>query len=154
MGFFREWYRKGVKLVSDFLYDFGSIVSRLDFEKKRFNFNSNICCLKYNSIISAISKYVKDMNFSKDNYTKTVGPFIPFHCVEILLYKKCTKPIYKLVNTKKETNSICRWNVTTVQMGYSELPIHDVFKICFKVTTDSNVQWFQYRILYGLLPVK
>ena len=101
-----------------FLYDDGSIVSRLDFEK-RFNFNTNICCLKNNSIISAISKYVKDMNFSKDNNTKTVGPFIPFQCVEILLYKKCTKPIYKLVNTKKEgiTNSICRWNLTTVQMG-------------------------------------
>ena len=75
--------------------------------------------MKYNSIISAISKYVNDMNFSKENYTKTVGPFIPFHCVEILLYKKCTKPIYKLVNTKKEgiTNSIRRWNLTTVQKG-------------------------------------
>ena len=24
----------------------------------------------------------------------------------------------------------------------------------FKVTTDSNVQWLQYRILYRLLPVK
>ena len=155
--FYREWYRKGVKLVSDFLYDDGSIVSKSDFEK-RFNFNTNICCLKYNSIISAISKYVKNMNFSKDNYTKTVGPFIPFHCVEILLYKKCTKPIYKLVNTRKEStcipSSICRWNLTTVQMGYLELPIHDVFKICFKVTTDSNVQWLQYRILYRLLPVK
>ena len=104
--------------------------------------------MKYNSIICAISKYVKDMNFSKDNYIKTVGPFIPFHCVEILLYKKCTKPIYKLVNTKKERipSSICRWNLTTVQMGYLELPLHDVFKICFKVTTDSNVQWLQYRI--------
>ena len=34
MVFFREWHRKGVKLVSDFLYDDGSIVSRLDFEKK------------------------------------------------------------------------------------------------------------------------
>ena len=75
-----------------FLYDDGSIVSRLDFEK-RFNFNKNICCLKYNSIISAISKYVKDMNFSKDNHIKTVGPFnIPFHCVEILL---CKKLMYK-----------------------------------------------------------
>ena len=51
-------------------------------------------------------------------------------------------------------SSICRWNLTTVQMGYLELPIHDVFKICFKVTTDSNVQWLQYRILYRLLPVK
>ena len=30
------------------------------------------------------------MNFSKNNYIKTVGPFIPSHCVKILLYKKCT----------------------------------------------------------------
>ena len=37
------------------------------------------------------------MNFSKDNYIKIVGPFIAFHNVEILLYKKYTKPKYKLV---------------------------------------------------------
>ena len=83
------------------------------------------------------------MNFSKDNHIKTVGPFIiPFHCVEILLYKKCTKPIYKLVNTKKESipSSICRWNLSIVHIGYLELPIFDVFKICFKVTTDDSVQ--------------
>ena len=47
--------------------------------------------------------YVKDMNFFKDNYIKTVGQFIHFRCVEIPLYKKCTKPIYKLNNTKKES---------------------------------------------------
>ena len=62
--------------------------------------------MKYNSTVCAISNNVKDMNFSKDNYIKTVGPFIPFHYVEILLYKKCTKPIYKLVNTKKEITGI------------------------------------------------
>ena len=63
--------------------------------------------------------------------------------------------MYKLVNTKKESipSSICRWNLTTVQMGYLELP-YAVFKICCKVTTDSNVQWLQYRILHRLLPVK
>ena len=50
------------------------------------------------------------MNFSKDIYIKTVGSFIPFHCVEILLYKKCTKSIYELFNTKEESipSSICR----------------------------------------------
>ena len=63
--FYRDWYRKGVKLVIDFLNDDGSIVSKPDFAK-RFNFNTNMCCMKYNSIICAISKYmyVKDMNFS------------------------------------------------------------------------------------------
>ena len=55
------------------MYDDGSIVSKSDF-KNRFNYNTNIWCLKYNySIISAISKYVKDMNFSKDNYNMSYG---------------------------------------------------------------------------------
>ena len=62
-------------------------------------------------------QYVKEMNFSKDNFIKTVGPFIPFHCVEILLHKKRKNPIFKLVNTKKESilSLICRWNLKTVQ---------------------------------------
>ena len=38
----------------------------------------------YSNIISAISKYVKEMNFPKDNYIKTVGPYINCYCVEIL----------------------------------------------------------------------
>ena len=36
----------------------------------------------------AVAKYVKEMNFSSDNY-----PFMQFHCVEILLYRICTKYI-------------------------------------------------------------
>ena len=40
--------------------------------------------MKYNSIISAILKYVKDINFPKDNHIKTVGPYINFYCAEIL----------------------------------------------------------------------
>ena len=57
--FYGDWCRKGVKLVTDFLDDDRSIVSKSDFEK-RFNFNTNIRCMKYNSIICAISKYVKE----------------------------------------------------------------------------------------------
>ena len=33
LNFYREWYRKGAKLVNDFLYDDGSIVTKSDFEK-------------------------------------------------------------------------------------------------------------------------
>ena len=38
--------------------------------------------------------------------------------------------------------------------NYLELSINDVLKLFFKVTTDSNVQWLQYRILHWTLPVK
>ena len=29
----------------------------------------------------------------------------------------------------------------------------DVFKICFKTSNDSSVQWLQYRIIHRILPV-
>ena len=56
------------------------------------------------------------MNFSKDNNTKTVGPFIPFHCVEILLYKKCTKSIYELFNKGR------KYTEFNMQMKFDHCP--------------------------------
>ena len=116
--------------------------------------------MKYNSTcnIRAISKNVKDINFSTaiTCIFKTVCLLIhvPYHCVEIFLHKKCTK--HKLINSKKESmqSFICGWNLEiNVLRGYL-LSIHDVFKMCFNGTTDSNVQGLQYRILQRFLPVK
>lgn len=153
--FYKEWYKKGVKTVKDFLHDDGSFLSKSEFEK-RFHLNK-VCFMQYNSIISAVRKFVKDSNFSKENYVNFVGPFLPFYCVELLLYKKCTKPIYNLINTNVQCiipNSIIRWNSKIVMRGHSELILQDIFKVCFKVTTDTTVQWLQYRTLHRILPVK
>ena len=32
--FYKEWYKKGVKIVKDLLHDDGSFLSKSDFEKK------------------------------------------------------------------------------------------------------------------------
>ena len=117
--------------------------------------------MKYNSTcnIRAISKNVKDINFSKaiTCIFKTVGPLIhaPYNCVEIFLHKKCTK--HKQVNSKKESMQclICRYNLKiNVLRGYLELSILDVFKMCFNLITDSNVQGLQYRILQRFFQIK
>ena len=106
--------------------------------------------------IKAVSKNVKDINFSKaiTCICKTVCPLIhvPYHCVEIFFHKKCTKQ--KLVNSKKESiqSFICGWNLKiNVLRGYLEVSIHDVFKC---VTTDSFVQGLQYRILQRFFQIK
>lgn len=113
--------------------------------------------MHYNSIISAVGKFVNDSNFSMENYANIVSPFVPFYCVELLLHKKCTKPIYILISTNAICvilNSIIRWNSKIAMRGYSELILQDVFKVCFKVTTDTTVQWLQYRTLHRILPEK
>ena len=37
--------------------------------------------------------------------------------------------------------------------GLGDISMQNVFKICFKTTSDSSVQWLQYRILHRILPV-
>lgn len=37
---------------------------------------------------------------------------------------------------------------------YSKLILKDVFKVCSKVTTDTSVQWLQYRTLHRIHPEK
>ena len=38
--------------------------------------------------------------------------------------------------------------------GDAEITFQDVFKLCIKLTTDSTIQWFQYKIFRRLLQVK
>lgn len=130
--------------MRDFVYENGSFLSKSDFEKK---FNFEICFMQYNSMIIAVAKFAKGLRFCKETYSNIIGPFVPYHCVEILLYKKCTKHIYKLIYTNTVgilPTSIRRWNSTIVQRGYREIILQNLFKICFEVTKDSSIQWLQY----------
>lgn len=43
--FYKEWYKKSVKIVKDLLHNDGSFLSKSDFEK-RFNLNK-VCFMQY-----------------------------------------------------------------------------------------------------------
>ena len=60
--------------------------------KNKFNI-TNVCTVQYNSIISAIAKFLKKI--SREEYCCVYGPGIPLYYEPLLLYKKCTKIIYK-----------------------------------------------------------
>ena len=58
-----------------------------------------------------------------------------------------------LMNDKEVVpTSIEKWNIALTQYGV-DISKEDVFKVCFKTTTDSSVQWLQFRILHRILPV-
>lgn len=123
------------------------------FENK-FNV-SHVCTMQYNSIISAIAKFLRLFSFTKEMYCYTIGPIILLYYEQLFFYKKCTNIIYKNINTKDKTPaSVVRWNSEISLNGYLEKNTKDVFKICFNVTKDSAAQWFKYRILHRILPVK
>ena len=90
--FIKTWYEKGVKVVNDFLDENGLFLSRELF-KNKFNI-TNVCTMQYNSIISAIAKFLKNSCFSREEYCCVYGPGIPLYYEPLLFYKKCTKIIY------------------------------------------------------------
>ena len=58
-----------------------------------------------------------------------------------------------LMNDKEVVpTSIEKWNIELTQYGV-DISKEDVFKVCFKTTTDSSVQWLQFRILHRIFPV-
>ena len=58
---------------------------------------------------------------------------------------------FKNINTNNITpTSIVKWNSFLLLKGNEEITSQNVFKLCFRLTTDSTIQWFLHRIL----PVK
>jgi hypothetical protein len=149
--FIKQWYERGVKIIDDFLDEKGCFLSKENFAKK-YNIES-ICCMKYNSVISAISTFMKGLNFSKEHCVKMYRPFSPLYFGIILQAKKTSQYIYRFINISNNVpKSFEKWKSLHL---YKELhfTVQDVFKNCFMVSKDSKVQWLQYRILHRILPV-
>jgi hypothetical protein len=90
------------------------------------------------------------MSVDKTNTIKRCLPYLPFYYVNVLLNEKFTKPIYNCLNNNDIIpNSLSKWKA----FGVTDICLQDIFKVCFKTTVDTSVQWLQYRILHRLLPV-
>ena len=47
-----------------------------------------------------------------------------------------------------------KWEAELSPYGVDDISVQEVFKICFKTTNDSSVQWLQCRILHRIFPVR
>lgn len=151
--FIKDWYVKGVKIIGDFLNENGNILSRIDFTE-RFHF-SYIPPMLYNSLICAISKYLTYLSIDKSTLKRDCTTFMPFYYESIFLKEKVTKHIYIcLTSNDCVPTAINKWNAELCDILPNDLCVQDVFKICFRTTNDSTVNWLQYRILHRILPVK
>ena len=73
----------------------------------------------------------------------------------VLQTNKCSQCIYRCINISNDVpNSFLKWKTLPSLNEAQEITVCNIFKICFKVSKDSRVQWLQYRILHRILPVK
>lgn len=58
----------------------------------------------------------------------------------LMLTNICTKHIYKTINIKYvKPTAFFKWNSELVLKGFPEVELKDVFKVCFKTSTNSDV---------------
>lgn len=75
----------------------------LSMVKRKFLGKYNVYCtrfMQYNRVISAITKFLKKTQFSRDNFVKLQRPFVPMLYGTLMLTNKFTRHIYKNVNIK------------------------------------------------------
>ena len=110
--------------------------------------------MKYNSVISAISNYLKQLSIDKTSIRRSPSPCLPAYFEPILMVEKCTKIIYNYLNVKEvNVTSIEKWKQEFSVYRDVTVALKDIFKVCFKTTCDSTLLWLQFKILYRLLPV-
>ena len=147
--FIENWYEKGVRIIGDF-YENGKFLSIQSFQRK-FALQ-NICILKFNGMQSAICKLVRTKNISLNKPCEIFSPYLPPFYRIIILNDKVSKEIYKLVNIKHVTpTAFTRWRNELINL--EDVKLGDTFKICFKGTMDSSLQWLQFRTVHRILPV-
>lgn len=106
--------------------------------------------MQYNSIITAISSFLKCMSLNKNVVESRCGPYLPFYFENILLNEKCTKVIYNCI---KENNIVPTGMKSCLHMDLIIYVYKMCLQVCFKITMDSSLQWLQYRILHRIILV-
>ena len=146
--FYEDWYSKGVKILGDF-FDRNGFLKKDEFEIK-FNI-LNICPLRYNGIQSAIIKLLRKIEISPlDLYEYMILPYKPFHFFSLNLNDKGCKKFYSILNSNNLIpTAVLKWN----SLLTFDLDTKEIFKICFKTSSDSTLQWLQFRILHRILPI-
>ena len=96
--------------------------------------------MKYNSVTSAISKYLKLLSIDKTSIRRLPSPCLTIYFEPILIVEKCTKIIYNYLNVKEvNPTSINKWKQELNVYGEVTAAVKDILKVCFKTTCDSTV---------------
>ena len=141
--FWTNWYKKGILVVND-IWNNGSFFTYDEF-KERFDFNCNY--VQYFSVISAIKKIMRNVNFDLTQ-SKVSYPYIPLHLHTILKQIKGTKNIYKSLNTNNTLpTSQRKWSF----FNFDQSTWNSIYILPFRVTKDPKLQWLQYRINHYIL---
>ena len=146
---YKKWLAAGIVFLGDLTNQDGQLYS---YRQATTVLNIRTNFLEYNGFVAAVRQYieVKNIHFS---FTRSYSPPIP---LALALIKKDTKgcrSIYRMMMKKGEyPQSLQKWkselNNTPDSVIYNNQSIYDTV---FKITNDSKLVWFQFRINHRIL---
>lgn len=107
----------------------------------------------YNSVINAIFSFLRFHSIKRSDVKKDHYPYIPFYFGCVLLFEKCSKTLYNLINSKDIIPKAIQNTELSMHLEVN-VSVKEFFKVCFKTSAGTSVQWLQYRILFRMLPTK
>ena len=148
--FYKTWYDKGIYIIEDVLNNNNELLKYNDLCEK---LNKQINYLEYHGLVAnlkpLIKKHKEDANFIE----KVIYPYIPQNISMFLHHKKGTFPMYNiLINNNSVPTSQAKWQMNFYDIN--EQTWSTIYENPFKVTSNTKLQWLQFRINHRILRTK
>ena len=127
----------------------------MNFDQLNLKYNGNFNILNYYTVRQGVKNFVSKQTEITPSMTYE-KPAYPGHLKILIKSKDGTKMFYSLFNSVMTEKPLCEniWKPLLLTQ-YCEMELVDKFKliyrICFKTIENSELIWFQYRILYKIL---
>ena len=141
--YIKEWEERGILKIKDILADDNtSLMSFQDF-KNKYNV-ANADFLLYQGVSEAIKKYLNDVKRHPLLHRKIYASEL-WDC--ILAGNKVIKA--KLHEEISMPTAVKKWNEIFIDLKWNT-----IFKNTIKHSSDSQLRWFQIRLIHRILPTK
>ena len=144
--FYKNYAEKGVLYISDLIDENGNFYD-INYIKEAYQINTNF--IEFHGIIRAFNIMKNGFSIEKEN-CNIDRPNIS-HTLKILLsVKKGCQHVYKFL--------IANDNIPTAQRKWTNdlllpetFPWQKIYNLHNKITKDTNLKWFQYRLIHRIL---
>ena len=144
--FYKTWIDNGIMFIRDLISTNGQLLSYEEF-RRRYQLRTNF--LDFHGLISSLRDYINKFNFH-EILERGFCPVQPLPLSIILKNKKGCRNICKLyIEDKMPTITFDKWGAE-LNLG-PNFCWKKILTFPFSLVKDTNLRWFQFRIIHRFL---
>lgn len=143
--FYKTWYESGISIVADLVKNINDF-SFYTFEELTQNYRLNSNFLQVQGLIRAVQGCLPNP-FPQQIYP-VIRPFVPRNMHILLKSLSDKKLFYKIFNS---VHSVPTGKLKWEQQDVMLEDWNNIYKLPYKVTKNTKLQWLQFRILHYIL---